>query len=673
MRSAVQSRGDKHLTVALALAALAWLALAIQEVLLFVRPTPYGGRYVDNIARYFPFALYYNVLGVLLVSTPAVLIWLIWYNRLVPARVARIVHSIQLGLLMLTVALDQIDNEVLRFMGIHLSRSLIRTYFRVNAWGNEMGYAITGDRGGPGMPFLILFLMPLALWWVARKLIRNAESFPRLGPLPVAVTVGLVPLLFLLYMYNYHPMGEFRTRRVQPAIITLYAEFGEDVASGRQPSQYESLVRGYQENWFRQSGDSSWRFSDPERPLVREPLPQPARNEGPLWNVIYIQLETFRGWNTGFLRPDLPVSPTPFLDRLAHDKASAFWTRHLSMGPPTVNGYVSSLCSIEPHSFYNIMTSFTYTSLECLPATLRRHGYTAEHFTGFDPDWDNETIWIRRWYDSFHFIRGNDRKLFQEAAVRVRQMAAGSAPFILTISSSTNHYPFRSPEPEFTRDSLNRPDQRIRNTMRFTDDVLHVFIKGLEKEPWFARTLVIITGDHGYNLGEHGPAGQLSGWRETVWVPLLIHGAHPRLPRGRQDEPASLLDIAPTVTDLLGIRDRNPWMGTSLVNPGKSGAFVLSRETMTYGEQGRYSMVLDPGTGKPRLYDAVEDPLQRKDISAAHRDIAGDLRTRAEEQRQLVNYVLEANRVWDDQAGTAPTTTAGHPAAAAHNRITRVQ
>jgi arylsulfatase A-like enzyme len=651
MPSAVETRGDRHLTVALALAGAAWLALAIQEVLLFFRPTPYGGRYVDNVARYFPFALYYNVLGVLLVTAPAVLIWLIWYNRLVPARVARIVHSIQLGLLMLTVALDQIDNEVLRFMGIHLSRSLIRTYFRVNAWGNEMGYAITGDRGGPGVPFLVLFLIPFVLWLVGRRLIRNAPSFPRLGPLPVAATVSLAPLVFLLYMYNYHSMGDFRTRRVQPAIITLYAEFGEDLAAGRRPSKYESLVKSYQANWFLQSGDSGWRFSDPERPLVREPVTPPARNEGRPWNVIYIQLETFRGWNTGFLRPDVPVSATPFLDRLAHDKASAFWTRHLSMGPPTVSGYVSSLCSIAPHSFYNIMTSFTYTSLECLPATLRRHGYAAEHLTGFDPDWDNQTIWMRRWYDNFHFIKGNDRKLFQQAEVRVRQLAAKQAPFILTISSSTNHYPFNSPEPEFTLDSLDRPDQRIRNTMRFTDDVIRRFIEDLQKEPWFSRTLVVITGDHGYNLGEHGTAGQESGWRETVWVPLLIHGAHPRLPLGRHDEPASLLDIAPTLTDLLGIRDRNPWMGTSLVSHASAGAFVLSRETMTYGEQGRYSMVLDPANGKARLYDAVDDPLERKDISAAHPDIASGLRAKAEEQRELVNYLLEANRVWQDQPG----------------------
>jgi hypothetical protein len=660
MPSVVESRGDRHLTVALALAGLAWLALAVQEVILFLRPTPYGGRYVEDVLRYFPFALIYNLLGVLLVSAPAVLVWLVWYKRPVPARVAQIIHSVQLGILMLTVFLDQIDNEVLRFMGIHLSRSLIRTYFRVDAWGSEMGYAITGDRGGPGLPFLILFVMPLALWWVGRRIIRNAPTIRRLGPLPVAASLGLAPLLGLLYMYNFHDMGEFRAMRVQPAILTLYAEVGEDFASGRRPPEFEHLARSYQEHWLLRSGDSLWRFSDPERPLVREPVTPPPPNEGRPWNVIYIQLETFRGWNTGFLRPDIPLSPTPFLDHLARDSASAFWTRHLSMGPPTVSGYLSSLCSVPPHSFYNIMTSFTYTELECLPVTLRRHGYRAEHFTGFDPDWDNQTIWMHRWYDEIHYLKLNDRKLFPKAAVRARELARGPAPFLLTISSSTNHYPFNNPEPQFTLDSLDRPDQRIRNTMRLTDDVVREFIQGLEKEPWFARTLVVVTGDHGYNLGEHSPAGQGSGWRETVWVPLLIHGAHPRLPRGRRDEPASLLDIAPTITDLVGIRDRTPWMGTSLLHDSKAGSFVLSREAMTFGEEGRFSMVLDPGNGKARLYDAVTDPLQWKDISAAHPDIARDLRKRAEEQRQMVDYLLEANLLWREQPGPSPAATARH-------------
>jgi hypothetical protein len=67
-------------------------------------------------------------------------------------------------------------------------------------------------------------------------------------------------------------------------------------------------------------------------------------------------------------------------------------------------------------------------------------------------------------------------------------------------------------------------------------------------------------------------------------------------------------------------------------------------------------MVVDPASGKARLYDAIQDPLQRTDISRAHPDIAASLRRRAEEERQLTDYLLEANAVWTDSliSGTPP-------------------
>jgi hypothetical protein len=651
-----RTRGAQNLTVALVLAGVAWSAMAVQEVLLFFRPTPYGGRYVDFIARYFPFALLYNVLGVLLASAPAIVVWLLCYRRQVNDRVVRVVHDLQLALLLLVVALDQVDNEVMRFMGIHLTRSLVLTYFRVNAWGSDMASSFATDRGGPGLPFIILLVVPLATWWVGRKVIRKADQYPSLKPLKVGAI--LVPALLPVYLYAFRPLGENRKLRCQPAIVTLIAEYRKDLAAGEPPRRLEDLTRSYHTEWFSRTSDKAWQFTDPSRPLVRVPTTRAVPAEGRSWNVIYIQLETFRGWDTGFLRPDLKQSPTPYLDSLARDNASAYWVRHLSMGPPTVSGFVSGLCSIKPHSFYNLTTSFTYTVLQCLPAVLRQHGYTAEYYTGFDPDWDGETVWLQRWFDGYQLFKGGgDRGMFQSSAKRIRELARGDRPFMVMMVSASNHYPFRNREPRFSSPPGSPPAEAIRYTMRYTDDALREFMDSLRTEPWFKRTLVIITGDHGYNLGEHVTAGLISGWRESVLVPLVIHGAHPRLPFGRHDEIASLLDIAPTVADLLGIREPNPWMGASLLTLGKEGSFALSQKSSVYGDQGPFSMVVDPTNGKARLYDITRDPLQRHDIAADHREIATGLREQAEQGRKLTDYLLEANRVWPDSlvSGVSPS------------------
>jgi hypothetical protein len=160
--SIAETRGAHHLTVALRLAGLAWLAMALQEVLLFVRPTPFGEPYIGVWQPYLLYALAYNLLGVMVVSMPAVLLWLIWYGRSIPTQWAQKIHWIHLSLLLLTVALDHIDNEVMRFMGIHLTYGLVRTYFKVNAWGDDILQIIVNDRGVPGLPFVILAVVPLA-------------------------------------------------------------------------------------------------------------------------------------------------------------------------------------------------------------------------------------------------------------------------------------------------------------------------------------------------------------------------------------------------------------------------------------------------------------------------------------------------------------------------------
>jgi arylsulfatase A-like enzyme len=648
-----------HLTVALRLAALAWLAMALQELLLFARPNPYGESYVEFWWSYLAYALVYNLLGVMLVSAPAILFWLVWNGRQLRPRLAENIHRLQLGLLIVTVVLDHLDNEVMRFMGIHLTYELVRTYFRVNAWGRDMFQILLEDRGGPGLPFLILFLVPLALWWAGRRVIRS-KPLPLSLPRSVELAVSLMPVLLVAAIQEYRFPGEGRKDRVQPEIITLYDDLRAHAAEGGRPHAFDALAREYHAVWFQQSGDTAWRFTDPERPLIRVPLTPPAPIEGRPWNVIFIQLETFRGWNTGFLRPDVTPSATPFLDSLARDSASAFWRRHLSFGPPTVSGFMAAHCSVKPHSRDNITASFTYTALDCLPEVLRRHGYRAELFTGFDPDWDNQGIWMRKWYDAYHYyddIKNQDRLVFRRAGARIRELGRGPQPFMATVISISNHIPFLArrmgpSEERFDLDPEHPPRVAIRNTMRYTDDVVRELIESLEPEPWFARTLIVITGDHGFNLGEHGTSGVSSGWREAVWVPLVIHGAHPRLPRGGHDEPATLLDIPPTVADLLGIREPTAWMGSSLVVKGHTGSpFASTRKSGTFGEQGRFSLAVDPATGRPGLYDAVDDPLERKDIASLHPDVVADLRRQAQHERVLVDYLLEADLVWRPPGG----------------------
>jgi hypothetical protein len=642
----------RQIPVTLAIAAVGWLLMTVQEILLFARPTPYGGPYVSNWDRYFFYALLFNFIGPMLAAVPA----LAWCASRPAAPVSRLhstrLHRLTTGLVALVVILDHSDNEVMRFMGTHLTPNLLATYGDVAAWGSDMRHIFATDKGGPWLPFVILAASPLALWYASRRIVRLASTPARASvPWSHARTAGAL-LLFLgvpTLVYNL-PGGRFRRSRVQPELLTLVSEWRRTSRSGIEPPDLATLASTYQQHWLVESGDSAWGFVPGTRyPFLRfrrESVPVPAAP----WNVIYLQLETFRGWNVGFLNPDGRNSATPFLDSLAAAPGNSWWSRFLSFGPPTVSGFVAGHCSVAPHSDRSITTAFPYTTLICLPAVLRSHGWHTAYFTGSDPDWDSQTLWLNRWYEEWKFYRDaneDDRVIFQDAARRIRELGRRPQPFFATVVSISNHYPFRSREPSLDIGTGSTPTEAVRNTMHYTDEVVREFVTGLAGEPWFRHTLLVIVGDHGYNLGEHdGTPGQRNGWRESVWVPLLIAGPHPRLPPGRQDGVASLIDVAPTVLDLLGLQDTVPWMGHSLVGPQSPARAVTGAHgPQQFAERGQWSLVVDANTGARHLYQALTDPLQRDDLGKEYPDTAGLLERRMLEDQTLVDYLLESDRI----------------------------
>lgn len=651
--------GADHASRVLGLILLAWAVMGAQELFLFLRQTPYGTPYVDRISRFLPTAILWNLWAALLPAIPFLAWWSTRWNRVVSPTTARRAHAGLLLLLALVTGLDQADNELMRFMGLHLSFSVLLTYGNVAAWSGEMLELFRRDRGGAFLPFALLLGSMATLLWGGTRLLRRDPPFPLRSRRHLALTVlGTMALLGASRII--WPDGN-RWRRVKPALIGLYGETRRRLGWGTRPEDYAALATDYQRRWLAESADTAWAFPDTAYPLLRVPsvpsVPSiPSVPTVPPPNFILIQLETFRGWDVGYLRPDRGFTPTPFLDSLARAPESASWLRHLSFGPETVNGLFAGQCGIKPHQRESPTAMFTATRFRCLPEVLRAHGWHTEFITGVDPDWDFQTFWLRQWFDSLdapHRSEEDDRPVFRRAAQRLRTLGAADSPFYLVLVSFTNHLPFRSREPALDLVATTRPDSAIWNTMHYTDEVLREFFAAIRDQPWFDNTVVVIFGDHGENLGEHdGTAAQRNGWRETVWVPLIVHGRDPRLPAGLRTDVAGLLDLAPTVADLAGIREPTHWMGHSLLQPVPPGRTVNGlRKSAVWAERGPWSMVVDPGTGAARLYRALEDPLQRRDVAPAWPDTAAGLSLPVRREQTLVNYLLEANRVWPGPGG----------------------
>lgn len=88
--------------------------------------------------------------------------------------------------------------------------------------------------------------------------------------------------------------------------------------------------------------------------------------------------------------------------------------------------------------------------------------------------------------------------------------------------------------------------------IRETDDLVAHFLDKLRRLGLPRRTYVVLMSDHGEAFGEHVVTGHgFGGQQEQLHVPLIVCG--PDIPRGRRDPThASLVDVAPTVLDLLG-------------------------------------------------------------------------------------------------------------------------
>jgi phosphoglycerol transferase MdoB-like AlkP superfamily enzyme len=342
-----------------------------------------------------------------------------------------------------------------------------------------------------------------------------------------------------------------------------------------------------------------------------------------------------------------PEAPTPFLDALTASPQAAYWPRYYTNGVPTAYAMLALDTSVPPHSSEQVSTNFTGTRLDGFAGLLRTAGYRTLFYTAADPDWDNQRYWLRRWFDRIDYDpanRGHDRPVFRHAAQDLLRLDA-NRPFFAIVQSMSNHPPFRSPEPRFARSADQDALHRINATMRYTDDVIREFYATISRAPWFANTILVVTGDHGLDIGDRGESGGLTNLRhETSWVPLImarpaglpVHGAQPVI--------GSHVDLGPTFLDLAGLCPDMAATGHSLlaVRPEQASAFSMKNGSIAL-ETHDYSLFL-PVDGGAMLYDGA-DRLQQRDIAAGHPAIVQALTARARTLARLNDALLDSNHV----------------------------
>ena len=312
------------------------------------------------------------------------------------------------------------------------------------------------------------------------------------------------------------------------------------------------------------------------------------------YNVVLITLDTTRADRLGCYGH--AGAATPNLDRLA-DEGVRF-ADAVSCVPITLPAHASILTGLNPptHGVRNNGQFNLGAEHATLASALKARGYeTAAFLSAFVLD---RRYGLARGFDVYDDavepppganVGGttNERpaNLVTEAALRWLRGRESKQPCFLWVHYYDPHTPYTPPGRFAATFSQSPYDGEI----AFMDEQVGRLLTEIEQRLGRQRTIVIAVGDHGESLGEHGEdTHSLSIYGATQRVPLLLWAPGVIAKGGVVDGVvASVVDVAPTVFDLVGVDVAAPLDGASLLGIATTPQRSVYMETLaTYFEHG---------------------------------------------------------------------------------------
>ena len=345
-------------------------------------------------------------------------------------------------------------------------------------------------------------------------------------------------------------------------------------------------------------------------------------------NVLLITLDTMRADRLGAY--GWGKARTPNIDALA--AGGVRFAHAYCPAPLTLPSHCSILTGTYPlyHKVRNNGSYYLGPEAVTLAERLRDRGFATsafvasfnvdsrfgvdQGFTIYDDRSDDEQM-----LKTFRSERRGDK--VADAFISWLEANSGSR-FLSWVHFYDPHMPHDPPSPykeEFAADLYD-------GEVAFMDHELGRVIDALRAKGVLDRTLIVIAGDHGEALGEkeeldHG----IFLYDGTMKVPLIFY-ADKRLPGGLVvDSRVRLIDIMPSVLDMLGLPVNREVQGTSLLpfiegrEEGDLPCYIETYyppETFGWAElrglvDGDWKFIRAP---RSELYDLKKDPREEKDL-----------------------------------------------------------
>lgn len=418
--------------------------------------------------------------------------------------------------------------------------------------------------------------------------------------------------------------------------------------------------------------------------LLASCAPRPATLPHQPRNVVLVVLDTFRPDHLGFFGHERRTAP--FLEGLM--ERSAVFRRAWSTSSWTAPATGSLFTSLYPtrHGVTEGFLAHRHRAtapgspeggtvrlnrlpggVETLPELLQRAGY-ATFGLASNPNVGPE-IGFDRGFDRFRALSGHSAETLAEELLRWREELAGAERRFVYLHFNDVHLPYVPRAPWFvdSEDELARAVSAYDSEISYLDGVLERLYRELG---WDRDTLLIVTSDHGEEFRDHGRTGHpFTLYDELLRVLLVVAGEDLGIRPAAFDVDASLVDVAPTVLDLLGLpvpagrdgRSLAPWLlgsaaaASGETSPPRTLYAHRQRSRARLGKppqhvwaavRGPWKLVIEPD-GDRLLFDRESDPGERVNLAADHPELVAEL------VREL-RLLRAAGRVGGDESIDVP-------------------
>jgi len=295
-------------------------------------------------------------------------------------------------------------------------------------------------------------------------------------------------------------------------------------------------------------------------PLVSKDSPENDR-----LNVLLITIDTLRTDRLSCYGESQLA--TPHIDRFA--ARAMLFTRAFAHTTTTLPSHVNILLGTTPLS-HGVHDNFNFVVPDgslTLAKHLKKFGYATGAVIGAYPL--DSRFGLDQGFDSYD--DNYDKESTQKFATGERRAKDVIDKTIAWINNQRSawflwahiydpHDPYDPPEPFRTQ----LKDRLYDGEVAYSDHELGRLFNHLEERGLLKETIVVLTGDHGESLGEHGEKthGYLA-YNSTLWIPLIVYV--PGFSSGRCLQNVSHIDIFPTVCDALEVEKPVSLQGVSLL------------------------------------------------------------------------------------------------------------